>query len=107
MKENASSNNGKSPEPGWTMLPATEKENYLVFHKNVFEIHAKTIEALEHLIKDEEIRKRLLGLLKDARDMYYSAERLKERILPTLLRRGKQERSKAQYYSEDYSKLRK
>ncbi len=67
------------------------------------EIHAKTIEALEHFIKDDRLKNRLLELLKEAKNIYYSAERLKERTLPTLLRRGKQERGRAQYYSEDHT----
>ena len=67
------------------------------------EIHAKAIEALEHFIKDDALKKKLLALLKEAKNIYYSSERLKERTLPTLLRRGKQERGKAQYYSQDYA----
>jgi len=136
-------------EPEWQILPATEKDGYLLFHKTAFEedlkhaeknlldfprwsiisgyycmhnltklflaekfsvkisspdIHLNAIEALEHFIKDSELKKKLVDLLKDAKDIYYSAERLKERVLPALLRRGKQERGKAQYYSEDYTK---
>ena len=67
------------------------------------ELHAKAIEALEHFIRDDALKRKLLVLLKEAKNIYYSSERLKEKILPTLLRRGKQERGKAQYYSEDYS----
>ena len=66
------------------------------------EIHAKAIEALEHFVKDEGLKTKLLSLLKEAKNIYYSAERLKEKTLPILLKRGKQERGKAQYYSEDY-----
>ncbi|MBI2144597.1 hypothetical protein HYU17_05645 [Candidatus Woesearchaeota archaeon] len=132
----------------WTDLPATEKSNYLIFHKNAFEedlkhaeknvlefprwsiisgyycmhdltklflaekfnakiaspeIHAKAIDALEHFISDGVLKNKLLGLLKEAKNIYYNAERLKERVLPALLKRGKQERGKAQYYSEDYT----
>lgn len=132
----------------WTNLPATEKGNYLIFHKNAFEedlkhaervvldfprwsiisgyycmhdltklflaekfnvkisspeIHAKTIEALAHFIKDAKLRNRLLELLREAKSVYYDTERLKEKTLPALLRRGKQERGKAQYYSEAYT----
>lgn len=131
----------------WSNLPATEKENYIHFHKNAYEedlrhsekniidfprwsiisgyycmhnitklfladrfrikisspdIHAKTILALEHFIKDEALKKRLSFLLDQAKNVYYSAERLKEKTLPVLLKRGKQERGRAQYYSEDY-----
>lgn len=133
----------------WTELPATEKENYVDFHRKFFEedlkhaeknllefprwsiisgyysmhnvtklflakkynlkisspdIHAKTIWALEEFIKDEDLKKRLLQLLKEAKDIYYSVERLKEKVLPVLLKRGRQERVKSQYYTEDYTK---
>lgn len=147
MKSNDYSDAAKDQE--WSLLPATEKENYLAFHKFAFEddllhaekntlefprwsvisgyygmhdatkyflamkfnvkigspeIHVKTIRALEHFIQDAALKKKLLELLKEADDIYYSAERLKEKTLPVLLKRGKQERGKAQYYSEDYSK---
>lgn len=137
-----------STQTNWPDLPATEKENYLLFHriayeedikhaeKNVIEfprwsiisgyycmhdltklflaakfnikisspeIHAKTIDALEQFIKDETLRKKLLLLLEEAKNTFYSAERLKEKTLPVLLKRGKQERGKAQYYTEDYT----
>ncbi|MBN2459773.1 hypothetical protein JXB28_05805 [Candidatus Woesearchaeota archaeon] len=132
----------------WNNLPATEKENYISFHKAAFEedlrhaeknilefprwsiisgyycmhdltklflakefnikisspdIHAKAIEALENLIQDEALKKKLITLLKEAKTIYFNAERLKEKTLPTLLKRGKQERGRAQYYSEDYT----
>ena len=67
------------------------------------EIHSKTIDALYNFIRDDELKKKLIELLKEAKTIYYSAERLKEKILPALLIKGKQERGKAQYYSEDYS----
>ncbi len=67
------------------------------------EIHAKAIEAVEHFIQDDHMKKKLLELLKEAKSIYYSAERLKEKTLPVLLKRGKQERGKAQYYSEEYA----
>ncbi|MBN1544004.1 hypothetical protein JW898_00920 [Candidatus Woesearchaeota archaeon] len=139
----------RTEELRWIDLPATEKDNYLAFHRTAYEedlkhaeknildfprwsiisgyycmhnitklflagrfnakisspeIHAKTIEALEHFIKDPALKEKLLKLLKEAKDVYYSAERLKEKTLPVLLKRGKQERGKAQYYSEDYTK---
>ncbi|MBI2581271.1 hypothetical protein HYV85_05715 [Candidatus Woesearchaeota archaeon] len=141
----------KPPEESgmrWTDLPATEKGNYLAFHKDAFEedlkhaeknilefprwsiisgyycmhdltklflaekfnakiaspeLHAKAIDALEHFIRDDALKKKLLALLKEAKGIYYNSERLKEKILPALLKRGKQERGKAQYYSEDYA----
>jgi hypothetical protein len=131
------------------MLPATEKENYLKFHKTAFEedlkhseknildfprwsiisgyycmhdltklflskrfnvkitspeIHRKAIGALEYFIKDEKLKHHLLELLKEAKEIFFSSERLKEKVVTALLIKGKQERGKAQYYSEDYSK---
>jgi len=148
---NMEKNEPETNEGVWVSLPATEKENYLAFHRASFEedlkhaeknflefprwsiisgyycmhditkfflaemfnikvsspeVHAKTISALEHFVKDDALRKKLLSLLKEADKAYYDAERLKERILPALLKRGKQERGRAQYYSEDYSKER-
>lgn len=47
---------------------------------------------------------KLLKLLKEAKEIYFSVERLKEKVLPAMLRKGKQERGKSQYYTEDYSK---
>lgn len=146
MKSNEASDNVAVPR--WTDLPATEKENYLAFHRTVSkedlkhaennildfprwsiisgyycmhnltklfiaerfntkisspDIHAKTIEALEYFIRDDKLKEKLLVLLKEAKDIYYSTERFKEKTLPVLLKRGKQERGKAQYYSEDYT----
>src|SRR3989338_5636928 len=68
------------------------------------EIHAKTITALEYHINNEKLKAKIISLLREAKTLYFSSERLKEKTLPVLLKRGKQERGKAQYYSEDYSK---
>jgi len=68
------------------------------------EIHAKAIDALAKCLTDKMLKDKLIELLKQAENFYYSVERLKEKTLLTLLKRGKQERGKAQYYSEDFSK---
>lgn len=139
-------------EKVWWELPATEKENYLLFHKEAYkedlrhaeetflkfprwsiisgyyamhdltkyflalkfnikisspDIHSRTIVALEFFIKDAELKKKLLFMLKEAKEMFFDTERLKERILPLLLKQAKKERGKSQYYTEDYSKERK
>ncbi|MBS3108111.1 hypothetical protein J4468_04320 [Candidatus Woesearchaeota archaeon] len=136
----------------WMDLPATERTNYLSFHKTAYEedlrhaeknvlefprwsiisgyycmhdmtklflaehfnvklsspdIHLKAIEALEHFIKDDALKMKLLEMLKEAKSIYFSAERLKEKLLPVMLKRGRQERGRAQYYSEDYSEMEK
>jgi len=136
----------------FNQLPATEKENYLEFHKlsykddlkhaekNVLEfprwsvisgyyamhdltklflankfsikitspeIHAKTIRAIEFYIKDDNLKKEILELLDKAKEIFFNAERLKEKIIPLLLKKGKQERAKSQYYAEDYTNEKK
>lgn len=136
----------------WKELAATERENYLNFHSEIFEedlkhaeknllefprwsiisgyycmhditklflaekfnikisspeIHKKTIEALAYFVNDSSLKKNLLKLLNEAKEVFYSAERLKEKLLPTLLRKGKQERGKSQYYTEDYNQKEK
>ena len=70
-------------------------------------IHAKTIEALEHFIKDKELRERLISLLKEAQNAYFDIERLREKVVPLMLKQAKKERGKSQYYTEDYTKERK
>ncbi|HLC85255.1 MAG TPA: hypothetical protein VJH22_05675 [Candidatus Nanoarchaeia archaeon] len=71
------------------------------------DIHEKTILALREKIQDPAMKERLLKLLGDAKEAYFNIERLKEQVLPQLLRQGKQERGKTQYYTEDYSEAKK
>jgi len=66
------------------------------------DIHAKTILAVEEVITNLELKTTLIGLLQEAKATYYNIERLKEKSLPLLLKKGKQERGKAQYYTQDY-----
>lgn len=67
------------------------------------QIHAKTIVAIEHFVRDIELKSKLLPLLKEAKQTFYEAERLKEKIIPLLLKQSKKQREASQYYSEDYS----
>jgi hypothetical protein len=67
------------------------------------DIHAKTILAVEEIITDKKLKEKLVGLLQEAKTTYYNIERLKEKSLPLLLKKGKQERGKAQYYTQDYT----
>ncbi len=71
------------------------------------EIHHKAIEALEHFINDQEFKEKLVSLLKEAKNVYFDLERLREKVIPLLLKQAKKERSKSQYYTEDYTKERK
>lgn len=66
-------------------------------------IHEKTISALREKIQDSSIKEKLLNLLKEAKEAYFNVERLKEKVLPELLRQGKQQRGKSQYYTESYT----
>lgn len=68
------------------------------------EIHEKAIIAIGDKVKDKDTKEKLVSLLKDAKGIYLNAERLKEKTIPELLRKGKQERGRSQYYTEDYSK---
>lgn len=67
------------------------------------DIHEKAIEALRQSIQDAKTKDKLLHLLKEAKEVYFNIERLREKVLPELLRQGKRERGKSQYYTEDYS----
>jgi len=67
------------------------------------DIHSKTIEALGEKIQDAKTKAKLLNLLREAKEVYFNTERLKEKVLPELLRQGKRERGKTQYYTEDYT----
>lgn len=139
-------------EPLWQELPATERDNYLQFHREAYkedlkhtensllkfprwsiisgyyvmhditkyflalklnikvsspDIHFKTIEALGHFIQDKELKEKLISLLKEAENAYFDIERLGEKVVPLMLKQAKAERSKSQYYTEDYTKDRK
>ena len=133
----------------WAILPETEKENYVEFHKNAYledlkhseknmlefprwsiisgyyamhnitklflakefgikinspRIHEKTICAIEEFLKDATLKEKIIKMLKEAENIYFNAERLKEKAIPLLLKKGREERIKSQYYTEDYSK---
>lgn len=62
-------------------------------------IHSKVIEALKILMQNKEEKEKLIELLERAEITFFNAMRLKEKIIPLMLRAGKEERGKAQYYS--------
>lgn len=70
-------------------------------------IHEKTIIALREKIMDAATKEKLLKLLGNAKEVYFNIEQLKEKVLPQLLRQGKQERGKTQYYTEYYTGMKK
>ncbi|MBI4016735.1 MAG: hypothetical protein HY363_03510 [Candidatus Aenigmarchaeota archaeon] len=67
------------------------------------QIHAKTIAAIDYFIKDDELRQKIIPLLKEAQQTFYNVERLKEKVIPLLLKQSKKQREQSQYYNEDYS----
>jgi len=71
------------------------------------DIHEKTIVALRDKIQDSVTKEKLLKLLREAKEVYFNVERLKENVLSQLLRQGKKERGRTQYYTEDYSEMKK
>lgn len=62
-------------------------------------IHAATIDLLKKFAEESEEKKRAIRLLEKAKDEFETVFRLDEKTLPLLLRQGRQERAKAQYYS--------
>ena len=129
-------------------MPATERENFLLFHESAFkedielsrrivadfprwsiisgyyamhditkwylgkrfnikigppDIHGQTVRALEQFIEDPTLKTRVIQLLRNAKDIYFDVERLKEKTLSALLKKGRQDRAKSQYYSSDFS----
>lgn len=63
--------------------------------------HEITIRALEEFIKEAELRNKILELLKKAEITYYDIDRLRERVVPVLLRHGRRERGRSQYYNPE------
>ncbi len=64
--------------------------------------HENAIRAVEAFVKDASVKERILSLLKKAEVSYYDTARFREKILPALLRKGRQERSRSQYYTAHY-----
>src|SRR3989339_168603 len=112
----------KEASNNWELLPATEKNNYIEFHelaykedlrhseKNIIDFPRWSIISWYYAMHDitklflaKKLKEKLLGLLREAKTTYYNVERLKERALPILLRREKQERGKSQYYTQDFN----
>lgn len=61
-------------------------------------IHAKTIELLAEALRDEPDRGKILGLIREAEKEIGEALRAHESTVVKLLRTGRGERGKAQYY---------
>ena len=69
-------------------------------------VHSAAIAALRKVLEDKKEREKAIKLLEDAKRIYDLFEsRLKEKILPTILKKGRSEREKAQYYQADYSRI--
>lgn len=132
----------------WQLLPETEKEDYLKFHRNSFRediahaeataskfprwsiisgyyamhdvtklflakefgikivgqnTHGKTIQAITELINDPKLKSNIIFHLAKAKGIFFNAARLKEKTIPLLLKKGREERVKSQYYTQDFT----
>lgn len=69
-------------------------------------IHAAVIVALRKVLENKEVREKALKLLDEAQKIYdvFQSHR-KEKIIPSILSRSKEERGKAQYYSGKPEKI--
>jgi len=62
--------------------------------------HKKTINALREKLRDHPDKDRIIELLESAKDEFESILKFGEKAPNILLKQGKQQRSKVQYYSE-------
>lgn len=63
-------------------------------------VHLATIVALKYVITNNSIKKEILNLIQEAQEIYNTLNSpLKEKIIPTMLFKGKDEREKSQYYT--------
>lgn len=69
------------------------------------EVHSKTLKALNKFIQGETEKEKIIELLKNAEINFFNVTRLQEKALPLMLRKGKTERGKTQYYSQDFSDI--
>jgi len=68
-------------------------------------IHSKTLKALSKFIQNKQEKEKVIRLLKKAEISFFNILRLEEKTLPLMLRKGKTERGKTQYYSKDFSDI--
>lgn len=68
-------------------------------------VHSKTLKALNEFIHGKREKERAIELLKKAEINFFNITRLQEKIIPLMLRKGKTERGKTQYYSKDFSDI--
>lgn len=85
-----------------TKLYLGEIHNVKIVSENV---HSKTLKALNEFIQDKKEKERVIGLLKKGEISFFNVLRLEEKTLPLMLRKGKTERGKTQYYSKDFSDI--
>jgi len=63
-------------------------------------VHLAVIVALKHILSDSSVKEQAIKLLTEAEKTYeIFASPLKERIIPLILSKGRDEREKSQYYS--------
>ncbi len=68
-------------------------------------IHSRTLEALGRFIQDKKEKERIIELLKKAEISFFNVTRLQEKTISLMLRKGRTERGKTQYYSRDFQEI--
>lgn len=69
-------------------------------------VHLAAIIALRNVLSDRNVKEKAITLLTQAQEVYdMFSTPVKEKIIPNLLSKGKEEREKSQYYSEDCERL--
>jgi hypothetical protein len=88
-----------------TKLYLAKHHNLKISEKGV---HLAAVVALRYVLSDNEQKKKVLLLLAEAKKTYdIFSTPLKEKVIPAILNKGKEEREKTQYYSEEKINLEK
>lgn len=67
-------------------------------------VHSKTLILLDEVLKDSKEKTKIINLIKEAQKEFENLTRINERTIYFMLRKGKEERAKAQYYTENLDK---
>lgn len=63
-------------------------------------VHARTLQLFDEMLKENKEKERIIKILKGAQNEFESIQRVSERTPYFMLKRARDERTKAQYYSE-------
>lgn len=69
-------------------------------------VHLAAIVALRKVLSDKKAMEQAIRLLREAEDIYeIFSSPFKEKVIPVILSKGRDEREKSQYYSDKYERL--